>query len=88
MKMKKGMKKGDIVDLMKTSVRRSWRRVNTSQLKKLNKVKPHCGNMLTGLKQGKGVEPLNFISAIAIIITQVHTPVPENTSAGKGRGME
>ena len=87
MKMKKGMKKGYIVDLMKTSVRKSWRRVNMSQLKKLNKTKPHCGNMLTSLKQGKGVEPLNFIAPIATIITQVHTPMPENTSVGKCHGM-
>ena len=90
--MKKGMKKWVIVDLMKTSestlVRRSWRRVNMSQLKKLKKTKPHCGNMLIGLKQGKGVEALTFIAPIATIITQVHTPVPESTSAGKGHGME
>jgi len=44
--------------------------------------------MLTGLKQGKGVEPLKFIAPIATIITQVHTPMPENTSAGKCHGME
>ena len=82
------MKKGGKVDLMKTSVRRSWRRVNMIQLKKLNKTKPHCRNMLTGLKQGKGVEPLNFIAPIATIITQVHTPVAENTSVRKSHGME
>jgi len=69
-------------------LRRHWRRVNMSQLKKLNKTKLHCGNMLVGLKQGKGVEPLNFIAPIATIITQVHTLVPENTSAGKFHGME
>ena len=57
-------------------------------LKKLNKTKPHCENMLTGLKQGKGVKPLNFIAPIATMITQVHTPVPKNTSAGKGHGMK
>ena len=86
--MKKGMKKGDKVDLMKTPVKRSWRRVNMIQLKKLNKTKHHCGNMLIGLKQGKGLEPLNFIAPITTIITQVHTPVPESISAGKGHGME
>ena len=44
--------------------------------------------MLTGLKQGEGVEPLNFIAPIETMITQVHTLVPEDTSAGKGHGME
>ena len=59
-----------------------------SQLKKLNKTKLHCGNMFRGLKQGEGVEPLNFIAPIATIITPVHTLVPESTFAGKGHGME
>lgn len=59
-----------------------------SQLKKLNKTKSLCENMLIGLKQEKGVEPLNFIAPIATIITQVHTPVPKRTSARKGHGME
>ena len=58
------------------------------RVKKLNKTKLHCGNMFTGLKQGEGVEPLNFIAPIATLITQVHTPVLEDTSAGKGHGME
>jgi len=81
------MKKLEKVKWVKTPVRRSWRRVNMT-LKKLNKTKLHCGNMLTGLKQGEGVEPLNFIAPIATLITQVHTPVLEDTSAGKGHGME
>ena len=44
-------------------------------LKKLNKTKLHCGNLLTGMKQGEGVEPLNFIAPIATLISQAHTPV-------------
>ena len=55
---------------------------------KTNKTKRHCGNMFLGLKQGKGVEPLNFTAPIVTILTQVHTPVPESTSVGKGQGME
>ena len=55
---------------------------------KLNKTKPHCGNMFLGLKQRKGVEPLNLHAPIAKTLTQVHTPVLEGTSVGKGHAIE
>lgn len=89
--MMKRMKKWVIVDLMKTLesstlVRR--KRVEMKRAQKLNKTKPHCGNMFLGLKQGKRVEPLNFHSPIAKKLAQVHTPMPEGTSVGKGHGME
>ena len=74
LKLKRWMKKPEEVKWVKTLVRRRWRRVNMT-LKKLNKTKLHCGNMFKGLKQGEGVEPLNFIAPIATLITQAHTPV-------------
>jgi len=91
--MMKRIKKWVLVELMKTLERRSIlvrrkRRVEMMRAKKLNQTKHHYGNMFLGLKEGKGVEPLNLHASIAKTLTRVHTPVPKGTSVGKGHGME
>ena len=89
--MKKRMKKWVIVDLMTTpemSTLVRGERVNMIQAKKLNKTKPHCGNMFLGVKEGEGVEPLTLNAPIATKLTQVHTLMPEGTFVGKHHGMK